>query len=349
MFAELHLPLAVNVALFAGIAVAVWFAGARLTLYADIISDRTGISKALLGFIFLATVTQLPEVVTNTTGAIRGSGQLVVNSMFGGIAMQTAVLAVADVVARGQTLTFYTYRSGVQLQGIILILALALLLAASELGDPLLGWQLGFTPVLMAGLYAVGIYLIWRYEGNRQWEPIHTPEEVKAERTRELRAAHEDTSLSALRHRAMLAGLAILLGGVLLVDLAETIAGQSGLGSSFIGVTLLASATSLPELSTVIAAVRLGAHDMAVSDIFGSNLIMIFLLLPTDIFYREGTLLSAVDPSARLALILGIVLTAIYLVGLYMRSRCRVLGMGLDSMLVLLLYGGAMLAFYQLR
>jgi cation:H+ antiporter len=349
MFAELQLPLALNLAIFVGIAGVVWFAGARLTLYADIISDRTGISKALLGFIFLATVTQLPEVVTNTTGAIRGSGQLVVNSMFGGIAMQTAVLALADVVARGQALTFYTYRSGTHLQGVILILALALLLGASELGDPLLGWQVGLAPVLMAGLYALAIFLIWRYEGNRQWEPIHTPDEVKAERTRELQETHQDTSLAGLQRRSIMAGFVILLGGVALVDLAETIAVQSGFGSSFIGVTLLASATSLPELSTVIAAVRLGSHDMAVSDIFGSNLIMVFLLLPTDLFYREGPLLSAIDSSARLALVLGIVLTSVYLVGLYMRSRRRVLGMGLDSILVLVLYGSALFAFYQLR
>lgn len=349
MLEQLDLPLGINLLLFAGAAAAVWVAGSRLSLYADIIADRTGISKALLGFIFLATVTQLPEIVTNTTGAIRGNGALVVNSMFGGIAMQTAVLAVADLVARGQVLTFHAYRSGVHLQGIMLILALAGLLAVTELGELGIGWQVGLGTVLMALFYALAVFLLWRYEGNSQWEPINIPEEQKAERTRELREAHQETSLAALQRRSLLGALVILLCGVALVDLAETIAAQTGLGASFIGVTLLASATSLPEFSTVVAAIRLGSHGMAVSDIFGSNLIMVFLLLPSDIFYREAVLLSAVDPSARFALVLGIVLTAIYLVGLYMRSSRRLMGMGLDSWAVLGVYLASLFAFYQLR
>jgi cation:H+ antiporter len=349
MLEQLNLPIGINLMLFAGAAAAVWIAGGRLSLYADIIADRTGISKAVLGFIFLATVTQLPEIVTNTTGAIRGSGTLVVNSMFGGIAMQTAVLAMADLVARGQVLTFYTYRSGVHLQGIMLILALAMLLAATELGEFNIGWQVGLWTLLMAMFYVLAVFLLWRYEGNSQWKPINTPEEKKAERTQKLHEAHQDTSLHALQRRSLLGALVILLCGVALVDLAETIAAQTGLGSSFIGVTLLASATSLPEFSTVVAAIRLGSHGMAVSDIFGSNLIMVFLLLPSDIFYREGVLLSAVDTSAQFALVIGVVLTAIYLVGLYMRSSHRLMGMGLDSWAVLTVYLASLFAFYQLR
>lgn len=349
MFEQLDLPIGANLVLFAGAAAAVWMAGSRLSLYADIIADRTGVSRALLGFVFLATVTQLPEIVTNTTGAIRGNGALVVNSMFGGIAMQTAVLAVADLMARGQVLTFQTYRSGVHLQGIMLILALAALLAVNELGELELGWQLGLGAVLMALFYVLAVFLLWRYEGNSQWEAINTPEEQKTERTRELRQAHQGASLRALQRRSLLAALVILLCGMALVDLAEAVAVQSGLGSSFVGVTLLATATSLPEFSTVVAAIRLGAHGMAVSDIFGSNLIMVFLLLPSDAFYREGLLLSAIDPSARFALIVGMVLTAIYLVGLYTRSTRQLAGMGLDSWAVLLVYVASLFAFYQLR
>jgi len=349
MFEQLNLPIGVNLALFLVTAAVVWLVGGRLSLYADIIADRTGLSKALLGFIFLATVTQLPEIVTNTTGAIKGNGLLVVNSMFGGIAMQTAVLAIADLVARGQVLTFYAYRTGIHLQGIMLILALAVLLAATELGELNIGWQVGLWTLLMAMFYVLAVFLLWRYEGNRQWQLINTPEEKKSERTQKLHEAHQDASLGALGHRSLFGALIILICGVALVELAETIAVQSGLGSSFIGVTLLASATSLPEFSTVVAAIRLGSHGMAVSDIFGSNLIMVFLLLPSDIFYREGVLLSSVDPSARFVLVVGIVLTATYLLGLYMRSSRKLMGMGLDSWVVLTVYIASLFALYQLR
>ena len=129
----------------------------------------------------------------------------------------------------------------------------------------------------------------------------------------------------------------------------KSIATQSGLGSSFIGATLLATSTSLPELSTAIAAVRLGVPSMAISDIFGSNLIMVLLLFPSDILYREGLLLDAADTSALFALIAGIILTAVYLLGLYIRSPRKFLGAGVDSWIVLLLYTITLFTFYHVR
>ena len=81
----------------------------------------------------------------------------------------------------------------------------------------------------------------------------------------------------------------------MLVETAQTIADQSALGSSFIGVTLLAASTSLPRLSTTIAAVRLGAYTMALSSIFGSNLIMVLVLFPADMFYRQEAFVLFLD------------------------------------------------------
>ncbi|MBV1915985.1 MAG: hypothetical protein KUG72_11415 [Pseudomonadales bacterium] len=335
--------------LFVFVAGAVWIASVRLTVYANIISDRTGMSKALMGSIFLATATQLPEIVTYTTGAIKGNAALVLNNMFGGISMQTAILVVADLFVFRQALTYYAYSSLNLLQGVMFIFVLALLLTASLLGDIELGWQLGLTPVLMATAYITALFLLWRYETNSQWQAIDIPQEEKSEATHRLLSRHKSITSSALGYKSLGISLVIMVCSILLVHLAETLAVQSGLGSSFIGVTLLATATSLPELSTSIAAVRLGAHSMAVSNVFGSNLIMIFLLLSSDLFYREGLLIDAIDPSATLALIVGILLTSVYLIGLILRSRRRILGMGLDSWLVIIIYTASLFAFYQLR
>lgn len=349
MFDFSILPLWVNVILFILTTSVVWRTGNRLTVYADIISDRTGISKALMGFIFLAVITQLPEIVTNSTAAIKGNALLVVNSMFGGIVMQIAVLAVADFSAYHQTLTHYAYRSANQLQGVMLILLLAFLLAVIELGDISLGWQVGASTLFFALLYIVSITLLWYYEKDRQWEAVHIPEEKKRDTTRKMKEEHKSLSLTSLKLRSLSAAAIILVSGIILVHLAERIATQSGLGSSFIGATLLATSTSLPELSTAIAAVRLGVPSMAFSDIFGSNLIMVLLLFPSDILYREGLLLDAADTSAILALIAGIILTAVYLLGLYIRSPRKFIGAGVDSWIVLLLYSMTLFAFYHVR
>ena len=136
---------------------------------------------------------------------------------------------------------------------------------------------------------------------------------------------------------------------VLKVITAEALAEQTGLGKSFIGATLLAGSTSLPELSTTIMAIRLHSYTMAISNIFGSNLIMVVLILPADLAFTGGPLLQYADKSAAFALICGIVVTSIYVVGLTVRSSGRFLGMGYDSAAVLLVYILSLFGLYAFR
>lgn len=340
--------------LFIALAAAVWIAGAKLATYADQISGQSGISREVMGFVFLATATELPELVTNTTGSLMGEGALVVNSMFGGITMQTAVLVLADFACANHALTFLAQRAVNLLQGILLILLLACLLVIIALGDvPVLG-HMGLGTLFMGSAYAMVLALLWQFQKDPQWTPL-----VIAEIDEEADDFNRDEdqalltppklTLKDLAIRSLIASGVILICGIGLVSSAEILAEVSGLGTSFIGATLLASATSLPELSTAISAVRLGAHSMALADIFGSNMIMVFLLLPSDLFYREGLLLDAVDPSARFALVGGIVLTAIYLVGLLMNRPRQYARLGLDSWLVMVCYGLSVLVLYQLH
>lgn len=343
------LPLGTQAGLFMLSAMAVWRAGNRLAVYADFLSDRLNVSRAFMGFVFLAVATELPEIVTNITAAIKGNGQLVLNGMFGGIAMQTAILAVADFVVFRQTLTFVARNAINLLQGAVLALLLALLLGIWFFGDIRLAGHLGLGPVILAAGYIFTIYLLSSYERGAQWRVVDVPEEMKQKESPTAPAKFEGRPTSAVVLRAGGAALVILVAGVILVSTAEQIAVASGLGYSFIGVTLLATATSLPELSTSIAAVRMGAHSMAISNIFGSNLIMVFLLLPADIFYSEGLLLHEIDASAAFALAAGIVVTAAYLIGLILRKRNRLFGMGYDSLFVLVFYVLSLFALYSLR
>ena len=302
----LKLPVGANFVLFGFAAAMVWIAGFRLAHYADAISDRLRIGKALMGLIFLAAATELPELVTTIGAAIQGNAPLVLNNMFGGIVMQTAVLAVADASVRHATLTFYPRKLTPALEGTLLILLLTLLLCISFLGDINLFSNIGLGAVLLAAAYVWAIALLRTYDSNSGWQPVAIPEEASDLFGAKTGSKLDRISLTNLMWLSAGATFAILVAGVLLVHLADALADQTGLGSSFVGVTLLAAATSLPELSTTISAARLGAYTMAISNIFGSNLIMLALLLPADLFYREGVLLSAVDRSALFALIAGI-------------------------------------------
>lgn len=341
------LPLWANFMLFIFVAGVVWKTGFKLSIYAEIISDRTNTSKVLMGFVFLAVATQLPEIVTNSTAALQGKSALLLNIMFGGIVMQTAVLFFADFAVMQHTLTYYAYNSSNQLQGTMLILALSIVLVVTKLGDIEVVYHVGLGAISMALLYLLTLFLLSHYEKNSQWKAIQVPEETKEDIKKTLISGNELTTTKNLMLKSLTLALIILVSGVFLVQFADTIAIQSGLGSSFIGASLLALSTSLPELSTAIAAVRLGSVNMAISDIFGSNLIMLFLLLPSDMLYQKGLLLNQADDSARIALLAGIIVTVIYLIGLQMRSSKNILGAGIDSWLVLTTYITTLFIFYN--
>jgi cation:H+ antiporter len=156
-------------------------------------------------------------------------------------------------------------------------------------------------------------------------------------------------TLFQVRRGLLLASLAILASGSVLATTGQALAHQTNLGSSFVGATLLASTTSLPELSTTLGAVRLGAYSMAFANIFGSNAIMVALLFLNDLAFRQGPILETVDRSASFAATMGIVVTVVYLAGLIIRRHRVVLRMGIDSLAVLLLYALTLLGLFALR
>lgn len=340
------LPVEVNLLLFVAAAAAVWLAGTRLAVFADAISDRLRIGKAFMGLVFLAFATELPEVATTITAAIADEAQLVLNNMFGGITMQTAVLAVADASIPAVTLTQFPRKATHALEGTMLMAFLAVLLAVAALGEADLFWNVGLWSLVLACGYGGAIMLLRTYHEQSAWTPVEIPETASMPLASRVARDLDALDISILIRSSVILTAVILIAGIALVSLSETLAVQTGLGSSFIGATLLAASTSLPELSTTVSAVRLGSFTMAISNIFGSNLIMVALLLPADLAYRQGVLLDQIDDTAIIALISGVVVTAIYVAGLLLREKKRILGMGIDSLAVLVIYLATLVAFY---
>ena len=332
--------------LFTLCASVVWFAGARLAYLADALADRYKLAKSLVGLLLLSLATSLPEVATTLSAAVSQAQNLVLNNLFGGIALQTAILGVADFWARG-AITNYPRKANHALEATLLVLLLSITLIITVVGEPVALFQIGPGSTLIALCYAGTIWLLRRYDGSSDWVPVDLPDpEAKP-----FLAVKDtgDTTNQSLILQTVIACIAILIFGLLLVLLAERIAVQSGLGTSFIGVTLLAGATSLPELTTSITAARIGAYTMAISNIFGSNLIMLVLVFPADILYRGGPILQGTSQTVSLALAFGIAVTAIYLVGLIVRRKPRIGVLGLDSVLVMITFLGSLVAYYYVR
>lgn len=345
------LPLWQNVAVFLVAAVVIWLAGSRLAVYADIIADRTGLGEAFIGLVLLATATSLPEIGRTIGASTLGNAPLAVDSLFGGITLQTAVLAIADLMVAHRVLTYFSPSPVLLLQGAIVVLLLGLAIAGIAAGELIQFFGIGLWTVILMSIYVFSLYTLKRYETREQWRPVHVPEELKADESARIdaRGRHGQRSLAQIGLRFGLSCAIIFVAGVLLAQIGEALAVQTGLSAGFVGATLLAFASALPEMSTTIAAVRFGAYSMAIANIFGTNAFLVALLFLSDLFYRQGPVLDSVGRASIFAAAAGIVATSVYLVGLIERRNRRVLGMGFDSAIVLVCYAGTLLVLCLLR
>jgi cation:H+ antiporter len=335
-------PLWVNGAVFFVAATAVWWAGSRLTHYADAISEMTGLGSALTGMLLLGGITSLPEIAVSVTASAVGSAALSVNNILGGIAMQVVIIAIGDAVLRRAAITSRIATPTVLLQAVFSCFLLALVIAGILVGD---------MSVLGVGLWSSGImlcavlllWLISRYKGNERWRPDPTPDEEPLAR---------DRGIDNLRRAILLTcGFAavIVSAGYVLARTGEAIAHQSGLGESFVGATLVGATTSLPEISTVITAVRIRRYMLAFSDIFGTNLFDCSLIFLIDAVYSGPPVLNEVGTFSAFGALLGITVTLMYVSGLIERRDKTVFRLGIDSWAVLGVYLGGLTILYSLR
>lgn len=340
-------PLWVNLAIFAGAAVFVFLAGTRLAEYADAIGVRTGLSHAFLGMVLLGVATSLPELATTVTGSLIGNARLVAGNLFGGVAMQIAVLAIVDLVAVRGALTYFTPQPVLLFQGVMLLLLLSLAMAGAISAEPVAVSGVGLTTVLLMAGYLLTVRFSSRDDYLPRWRATHGVEPSDGSISEPPRV--EETSNRRLYIYAALAGLVIFAGGWALARAGDVMAEQTGLGASFVGVALVAASTSLPELSTTLGAARRGNHQMAVSNILGTNCLEVGLFFVADLFYRTGPILASTDRLALFACALGMIVTCIFLLGLLERRDRTVLGMGVDSLLVLIVYVAGLGGLYYLR
>lgn len=345
-------PLWLNLVLFGAGAAVIWLAGTRLSRYADAIAERTGVGKAFIGALLLGGITSLPEGAATVTASALGSAPLAVNNIFGGVAMQVAILAVADAVVPGHALTGRIRKPSVLLQGALLVLVLTLAAAGIALGEtPILGVGAWSTAILGTSVFA--FYLIHQHRSRETWEPEAPPadrvkEEDRAEEGEADNSAQELSTPRLVLYTAA-AALAILVAGYGIARSGDALAVQTGLGESFVGLLFLAVATSLPEVSTTISAARMGQFAMAFSNIFGANILDTSVLFLADLAFPGGPVLGEVGTFSLVGALLGILVTAVYLVGLLERRKRVVLGMGMDSLVVLILYFGGVSLLYTLR
>lgn len=334
-------PIWLNLALFAVSGVAIWFAGTRLAKYADTISERTGLGQAFVGILLLAVATSLPEVASIVTTSLIGAAPLAVNNLLGAVVVQTSLLAVADRVGGRQALTHFSARAVLLLEGLLVVGLLTIALIGLSLGDVRIpiGIGIGVWPLLIFVVYLLGLYLVKQYRRTESWAPTDDGSEQQGKQGGDSASEEYEGWSNRKLYLAFAGGAAVILvAGTILGRTGDALASQTGLGRNFVGVTLLAVATALPEISTTVSAARIGAYSMAVSNIFGSTMLLPALLFVADIFYSGAPIVDAVGQSSILGAGVGILVTVVYLLGLVERRDRTLWGFGIDSIAVIVIF-----------
>lgn len=322
----------------AGAAVAV--AGVHLARSGDELAERAGISRLVIGMLLLAGATSLPELVTDASAALGGAPDLAVGDLFGSSMANMAVLAIIDLMGRHRVWPQVEIGHARVASVAIGLTALAVLGVLTPPGIAI-GW-IGVDTLAIAAAYVAAVAWMRRSPIGRfgEGELLPAPTGWTKSQRREVRAA-------VLRY--VVAAAVIFVAAPFAARSGAEIAVITGVGETFVGTTLLAAATSLPELVTSIAAVRIGAHDLAVGNLFGSNAFNMFAFVVVDAAYRPGPLLLALDASQTVAGVAAILMMALALAALVHGTETRARRLEPDALLLLVAYAGGLFAIWTVR
>lgn len=312
-------------------------AGYKLSQYGDQIAARTGISRTFLGIILFSTVTSLPELtVCITSASVVGEPDLALGNIFGSNLFNLLLIAVFDIVqGRGAILDLLS-------PGHVIAASFGVVLAGiAILGIGLgLNLELGFMGIesfILIFIYLLAVRILYRHEVLGL-----VPETAKTQETSQTGGEKSPYLYFAV------GALAIVGAGFWLSHTADAIAQNTGWGRSFIGSFMLAVVTSLPELAVGIPLIRMGAFNMAIGSLLGSNLFNIAIIPVTDIFFTPGPILAHVSPNHILTAVLGIVMTNIVIVDLIYRAKRVPWRIGWGSISLIALYFVGSITLFQM-
>jgi cation:H+ antiporter len=332
-------PLLVLLPLFVVGAAVTWLAGTRLSNMTDIISSRFGLGEALGGIIILALATNLSNIVVVVSASLTRHIGIAIGNILGGIAIQTVVLVILDGfgLRRKGALTYEAASLQLVLEGVLVISVLVISIMGTQLPQSLIVARLAPGDLLIAAAWLIGLWLINKARKDLPWqEKGRAPDTSRPTKSGEQKKRDKWSTARVLLVFA-LAALVTLVAGVVLEESGSAIADHIGLSGVLFGSTVLAAATALPEVATGLAAVKIGDYNLAVSDIFGGNAFLPVLFLLTTLLAGQSALPQAKNTDIYLAS-LGVLLTAVYLYGLIFRPKRQFLDLGIDSIVVLVLY-----------
>lgn len=289
----------------------IFFSGRKIAKYGDIIASKTGLGGVWTGLILLACITSLPELFNGVSAiTILDAPDLTVGNLLGANAFNLLNLALLDITHRNGSLLAMASRTH-RLTGwfslaLILVVAASIFISRHFYAMDI-GWTGWYTPIIVL-LYFVFVRKIFLFE---QCQP--SPRETEPD--------YEDKSMGRVYLYFSISAAFIIGAGIWLATIGDELALVTGWGQSFVGSLLLAFTTSLPEITVSFAAVRIGATDMAIANMIGSNLFNMTIIPINDLLYLKGPVLAAVSEGHLITALAVILMTIIFIAGLRFKPK----------------------------
>lgn len=306
----------------------IFFAGKNLSVYGDLLAEKTGLSKGWIGIILMASVTSLPELMVGiSSSAIVKSADLATGDILGSCAFNLGLLAMLDAfVPQKKTLTglassTHTLNAGL---GIILLSLVGFSLLLKQ-DVAILTW-FGLSSILLIAGYLISVRIIY-FNEMKNISIIPAVQRKQGE-----------PEMKKIVLNYILYALILIAAALALPYFADKIAKMSGLGESFTGTFFLAVSTSLPEIAVSLVAIRRGSIDLAVGNLLGSNIFNILILAIDDLFYTRGILLQDADSVNIFSVMSTIIMSAVVIIGLSYRAAGKRFWLAWDAALIFIVY-----------
>ncbi|AKQ45732.1 hypothetical protein TH63_08840 [Rufibacter radiotolerans] len=308
-------------------AIILW-AGKRLSIYGNLLADKTGIGKAFIGLFLMSAVTSLPELMVGiSSSAVVQSADLAVGDILGSCSFNLFLLSIMQLFSPGKKSILSDVSQSQAMAASLGVILLALVGLGIFLDrDIFILPFVGLNSILFAVIYFLSLRLIYQYQ------KLHPPLAALVE------SAAIDLTLRQIILRYSVFAAITIAAALFLPHFAEGIAVQTGLGQSFVGTLFLAIATSLPEIAVSIAAVRLNTTDLAVGNILGSNIFNIFILFLDDLFYTKGHLLKDASDFNLVSVFASIIMSCIVIIGITYKNENKRFFLGWDTLVLFIVY-----------
>lgn len=320
---------------------AIVYSGTRLSKYGDIIAEKTGLGRAWIGLVLMASVTSLPELVTGISSVTyAGVPDIAVGDVLGSCAFNILIIAFLDASYRIMPISAKAHQGNI-LSAAFGILLLSIVAVSLFLGKHIspLGW-IGPYSLFFIVIYLLAIRLIYFYE-KRQIAALMKEKAV------ELRYKDISTKTAVMQY-ILNAGI-VIIAAVFLPKIGEGIAEATGLGQTFVANIFIAVSTSLPEVVVSLSAIKIDAIDLAIGNLFGSNIFNIFILAIDDIFFVNGPILSFANENHLIPAVSAIAMTSIAVIGLTYRAERKKILLAWDSIGIVVCYIANLMLLYSVR